>query len=139
MLPLSRRQFNASIAAGLAAPAILTSAVRGEKAPSAKINLGFIGVGTMGRGHLRSFLGYPEVRVVAVSDVVAERRDDAKKIVDTHYSKGKKADSKACLAFEDCRDLLKSKAGDDRGVELATGDGTHGGVLTTGQGGMGSA
>ena len=106
MRSLSRRQFNATVVAGLAAPTVITSAVRDDKAPSAKINLGFIGVGTMGRGHLRSFLGYPEVHVVAVSDVVAERRDDAKKIVDTHYSKNKKAESKACVAFEDFRDLL---------------------------------
>jgi hypothetical protein len=44
----------------------------------------------MGRGHLGSFLRSPEVQVVAVSDVVAERRDDAKRMVETHYGREKK-------------------------------------------------
>ena len=62
---LSRRTF---LAATVATPAIFSrsSAV----AASDKLTLGFIGVGTMGRGHLGGFLNHKTVEVVAVCDVV---------------------------------------------------------------------
>jgi len=118
---LDRRQFSLALAA---APLVVTSAIRGDDAPSKKITLGFIGVGTMGRGHLGSFLRNKDVQVVAVSDVAAERRDDAKKIVENHYGKEKKGgSSKGCQAFNDFRDLLKVK--DLDAVVIATPDHWH--------------
>ena len=83
---VTRRQFlQTAAAAGVAGPLVLTAPLRA--APGERIVLGFIGVGTMGRGHLGSFLGRKETQVVAVCDVVAERRADAQKRVEDHYAK----------------------------------------------------
>ncbi|MEZ6106594.1 MAG: hypothetical protein R3B96_10860 [Pirellulaceae bacterium] len=47
----------------------------GDSAPTAndRINLGFIGIGMMGRGHLGGFLNHGDVQVVAVCDVEQTR------------------------------------------------------------------
>src|SRR5687768_11099197 len=85
----SRRQFVRGVAgAAIVGPTILAFRGRAQPAvsPNDRINLGFIGVGTMGRYHLRSFLGKGQVQVVAVCDVVAERREDAQRLVDEYYS-----------------------------------------------------
>ena len=81
---LTRRQFvKAVAAAGAAGPLLLTSRLySADPPPSERLNLGFIGVGTQGHGHVQSFAGRPEVQIVAVSDVVVERRDRAKKTVE---------------------------------------------------------
>lgn len=53
----SRRQF---LAAAAAAPFILDSHIRAQErrgqGPNNRINLGIIGIGMMGRGHLGGFL-----------------------------------------------------------------------------------
>src|SRR5262249_23211219 len=91
---------------------------------SDRITLGFIGVGTMGRGHLGSFLGRPEVQVVAVCDVVAERRESAQKMVEDKYGKEKEKGSyKGCQAYNDFRELLARK--DINAVVIATPDHWH--------------
>jgi predicted dehydrogenase len=123
---ISRRQFvKALAAAGAVGPLLLTSRVySADPPPSERVNLGFIGVGTMGRGHLGSFLGRKEVQVVAVCDVVAARLDSAKKTVEDHYGKQKgKDDYKGCKAFNDFRDLLALKEID--AVVIATPDHWH--------------
>src|SRR5262245_41215374 len=96
----TRRQFlTATFAATLPGPNLLSvlRADEPKRGPNDRINLGFIGVGTMGRGHLGSFLGRGEVQVVAVCDVVAERRDSAKQMVDKKYD--------GCKAYSDFREL----------------------------------
>ncbi len=123
MTELSRRHFLQAGAAALAAPTVLTSAVRGDKAPSKRIALGFIGVGTMGRAHLHAFLGMPEVQVVAVCDVVAERRDDAKRIVEARYAKKAKGSYKGCSAHNDFQEIINRK--DVDAVVIATPDHWH--------------
>jgi predicted dehydrogenase len=123
---LSRRQFiKAAAATCVAGPLLLTSRLySADPPPSERINLGFIGVGMMGRGHLGSFLGRNEVQVVAVCDVVTERRDSAKKMAEDHYAKQKGKDEyKGCKAFNDFRDLLALKEID--AVVIATPDHWH--------------
>jgi predicted homoserine dehydrogenase-like protein len=53
--------------------------------------LGFIGVGTMGRGHVGRFLGMGDVQVVAISDVVIERANAAKEQVEQKYAEATKS------------------------------------------------
>ena len=65
---LSRRRFlQASAAASVAAPIVMSTPLYGEvrKKPNERITLGFIGVGTMGRYHLHSLLGNAGVQVLA--------------------------------------------------------------------------
>jgi predicted dehydrogenase len=123
----SRRRFLQGItAAGLAGPVMITSSLWGKAngKPNNRITLGFIGVGTMGRGHVGSFLGFPEVQIVAVCDVVAERRDASKKMIEDHYAKQKgKGTFKGCASYKDFRDLLHRQ--DIDAVVIATPDHWH--------------
>jgi predicted homoserine dehydrogenase-like protein len=102
----SRRQFLATAAVGVAAPFILDAHLwaqdRQGHGPGGRINLGFIGIGMMGRGHLDSFLRNPAVQVVAVCDVHRGRRDDAVERVHRAYAKQRKAGTYAgCTAYTD--------------------------------------
>src|SRR5438552_3350697 len=98
---LSRRQFVQTAATGLAAPMLLSTASPARASANDRIQLGFIGVGTMGGGHVSSFSGSPDVQVVAVCDVVRERREHHQKVVDTYYAKAKKGEYKGCKAYTD--------------------------------------
>lgn len=118
-MTISRRKF---LAASAATPFVLsrTSAI----AANEKITLGFIGVGTMGRGHLGDFLGRSEVEVVAVSDVVKERLDNAKSMVEKRYSdRIKSGNYMGVKAYADFRELLNHKGLD--AVVIATPDHWH--------------
>ena len=103
---INRRQFVKNSIAGtvgvIGLPSVLPSGLfpgKNRIMPNDRINLGFIGVGGMGTGHLRSFLGYEDVRVVAVCDVKKVQRDNAKSIVDERYGDDK------CSAYNDFSDL----------------------------------
>ncbi len=118
---LSRRSFLTGVAA---APLVTTSALRGQDAPSNKITLGFIGVGTMGRGHLGGFLGRREVEVVAVCDVVKERLDSAKEMVERRYAdRLKSGQYRGVRAVADFREVLAVPGLD--AVVIATPDHWH--------------
>src|SRR5262249_38241303 len=116
---LSRRQFLGRAAAACAAPLVLSSSA---VAANERIALGFIGVGKMGLYHVRRFLGHKDVQVVAVCDVVAERRDNAQKVVETHYGKDK-GEYKGCKTYKDFRELLGRD--DINAVVIATPDHWH--------------
>jgi predicted dehydrogenase len=122
---VSRRQLLQGTAAGLAGPILLTSAFGADPRTKAneRITLGFIGVGTMGRGHVGYFLGRPEVQIVAVCDVVAERLEHSKKKVEDHYGKKAKGTFKGCKGYNDFRDLLART--DLDAVVIATPDHWH--------------
>jgi predicted dehydrogenase len=119
---ISRRQFlHHAVAAGISGP-LLLSASAARAAANERIALGFIGVGKMGLGHVHRFLGFKEVQVVAVCDVVAERRDHARKVVEDHYAKDKGSFA-GCKVYTDFRELLDRK--DIDAVVIATPDHWH--------------
>ena len=107
---LSRRQLFVRAAATGAAPLVVRSAVLGRAgaaAPSDRINLGFIGLGTLGPIHLRSFLTSSEVQVRAVCDVDRQRRETAKAAVETAYAEERNKDRYiGCAEYNDFRELL---------------------------------
>lgn len=99
------RQF-ATATTALAVPLPIASSALGldsAVAPSNKITIGCIGVGGMGTGNMRVFLGLPDCRVVAVCDTYQSRRTEAKQRVDDHYG------DKGCAAYADYRELIARK------------------------------
>ncbi len=121
---LDRRQFlkrATGITAGAMAFAyIVPSAALGRAgsvAPSNRIAMGAIGVGGMGTGDMRGFLGKKEVQVVAVCDVDRSKRNNAKKIVDDRYK------TSDCATYLDFRELIGR--GDLDAVTLAMPDHWH--------------
>ncbi|MEX2380839.1 MAG: Gfo/Idh/MocA family oxidoreductase [Opitutales bacterium] len=130
----TRRQFlkGAATAAGaaVAGPYIATSAVPradggARPAPSNRINLGIIGVGGQGRGHLGGLLGHPDVQVVALCDVDANHREQSKNRAEQHYGDATRSGRyQGVGAYNDFRDLI---ARDDvDAVLIATPDNWHG-------------
>lgn len=121
----SRRSFLRTAAASVAAGPVLTRDLfaRDKVKPNDRITLGFIGLGTMGRGHLGGFLGMSDVQVLAVCEVVRERRESAHKMVQDRYSKDQKSEAKGCQAYIDFRELLDRK--DIDAVVIATPDHWH--------------
>ena len=104
---MNRRQFLKNIcgtalgAAGF--PYIVPSSVLGaggDVPPSEKVVMGFIGVGSMGGGHLRTFLGYDDVRVEAVCDLREIFRQRAVERVRQRYG------GDGCRIYRDYRELL---------------------------------
>jgi len=122
----TRRQFvKTTIAAAVAAPAILPSSVwSAEKGPNERITLGFIGMGKQNSGLLGGFIRNKETQVVAVCEVDTTRRENAKKKIEEHYAKQTdKGSFKGCEAYTDFRELLARK--DIDGVVIATPDHWH--------------
>ena len=84
---LTRRAFLVRSAAAslLAVPWVIPASVRGGNgliAPSERINVGLIGLGAMGNGHLHVLAGHKQVQLVAVCDVDRVRRDQGARQVD---------------------------------------------------------
>jgi predicted dehydrogenase len=96
---ISRRNFLKTATTFAAAPLILPSRIwASETAPSNRLTMGFVGMGTQSRGLLGNFLSQ-DTHVVAVCDVDTTRRNDAKKKVDRHY---KNTD---CKTYDDFREI----------------------------------
>jgi predicted dehydrogenase len=118
--PLNRRDFLRAATAAAVAPMIVPRhVVAGSQAtpPSDRIQIGHIGVGRMGGGHVRGFLKMPDVRVMAISDIREETLETFKTAVDRHYGDA------ACLGFTDFRELLARKEID--AVVIAPGERWH--------------
>jgi predicted dehydrogenase len=111
---VSRRRFlQAASTVAVAAPFLLPSrlwAAAGGAKPSERIRLGFIGLGTQNRGHLRGFLANKETQVLAVCDVDTDRREDARTTANNYYAALKSQDTyKGCDGYNDFRELLARK------------------------------
>ena len=117
----SRRQFLKRATAAAALPLIVPGSVlglNGAVAPSNRIVFGAIGVGNRARDTLPTFLSFPEIQHLAVSDCRADRLKGAKEVVDRHYG------NQDCTPHADFRDLLARK--DVDAVSIATGNRWHG-------------
>ena len=106
----NRRRFLKSAAqvttSAIAFPHIIPSsclAKAGRVGPNGHIVMGCIGVGGQGKHNMRAFMEHEGARVVAVCDVQAGRREEAKNIVDSRYG------DKVCASYNDFRDLLARK------------------------------
>jgi predicted dehydrogenase len=100
---ISRRAFLKKTATLLSAPYLFVSSVPGNDkrpAPSNRITMGLIGLGSMGMRHVEGFLQEDDCQVLAVCDVDAGRRLDAVEKVNKHYG------NNDCSQYNDFRDLI---------------------------------
>ena len=120
---LTRRSFVKTAAAASLAPWIWSRSVTAQKA-SERLNVGFIGVGTMGRGHLGNLLGRDNVEVVGVCEVEQARLTSAMDMVEKRYAQRTKSGTyKGVKSFGDFRELLALPGLD--AVVIATPDHWH--------------
>ena len=99
-LTLSRRRFVAGVAASIAVPTIIPRHVlggTGHVAPSDKITLAHIGMGTQGFNELGDLLGDPAIQIVAVCDPVTSRRQAYRDRINQAYG------GAACADYRDFR------------------------------------
>src|SRR6185436_3119325 len=120
---LSRRDFLRTSAA-VAAPVIVPASVFGTQdkaAPSERLGIGHIGVGTMGYNHVKGLLGEKGAQIIAVCDVDKDRREFNQKTVEKGYSKD--TTYKGCAVYNDHHELLARK--DIDAVVIAAPDHWH--------------
>ena len=102
------------------APAFVPSAALGSSgsvAPSERIVMGGIGIGSRGGYDLGIFLEQPEVQFIAVADVRAVRRTKVKEMADQKYG------NSDCATYWDFFELLERD--DIDACLIATGDRWH--------------
>src|SRR5512136_1704689 len=121
---MNRRKFlqwTGSAAAGAATfrYVVASSALgqTGRPAPSDRLVMASIGLGTQGTGLLQAFLGHKDAQVVAVCDVYDSQRQKAKAIVDQRYG------NTNCATYNDFREICARKNID--AVVVATPDHWH--------------
>lgn len=99
---IPRRQFLRSVLALGITPCIIPSSALGadgHTAPSNRIVLACIGVGSRGLTNAGSIMDYSEAQLVAVCDVQKSKGETAKTMVDRHYR------NSDCKAYNDFRDI----------------------------------
>jgi predicted dehydrogenase len=121
---ISRRSFikrtTVASAAAIGFPAIVPASALGQGgavAPSERIVMGCIGVGSQGTGNMKGFLGLPDFQFVAVCDVDRGHRENARNIVNETYG------NQDCADYNDYRELLERD--DLDGVSIALPDHWH--------------
>lgn len=111
----SRRDFlkaSAAVTGALAFPVIVPSRVFGQSAPSNRVVVASLGVGSRGNGVLGGIMrGYEDVQAVAVCDPFRSKRVSTKAAVDEYYG------NTDCAAYERHEDVL---ARDDIDAVLVT-------------------
>jgi predicted dehydrogenase len=121
MTTVSRRSFLAGAGALAVAPSIIPASAlgKGRPAPSARLNVGFIGYGTMAYDNIGNFLNNDSVQVVSVADCNKESglygyqserqggREPCRRRVNEFYAqKLNKPGYSGCNAYADFRELL---------------------------------
>lgn len=117
---VNRRGFLKQAAAGMAFPMVLPAKTLGlgaHVAPSERITMACIGTGSQGRSNLGSFLNFPDGHFVAVCDVDARHRAEAKRMIDESN------ENTDCAEYNDFRELLERD--DIDGVSIALPDHWH--------------
>jgi predicted dehydrogenase len=126
LFPLSRRTFlkrSLATAGVISFPTLLatrTLAMNSQPGANDRINIGLIGVGTMGTAHLRGFSGNPNVAVAAIADVYLPRAQERVKWLHDH---GRVLEGKKVDAYQDYRSILERK--DIDAVIIASPDHWH--------------
>ncbi|MDO5552307.1 MAG: Gfo/Idh/MocA family oxidoreductase [Planctomycetia bacterium] len=120
--PVSRRGFLklSGLATAVAVPMFLPGRIlglNGTTAPSARINLGAIGIQSRGFEDLRVFVGREDVQFRAICDIQKKQREKIKKFADEQYG------NTDCAMYKDMEDLLVRD--DIDAVLIATGDRWH--------------
>ncbi len=138
---MSRRQFLGGVtgtcAAAIGFPYIVRSSALGQGrsiAPSERVVMGCIGLGSQGENNLNAFIEAPDVQIVAICDV--EKGSDlyydgetyglerAKRKVDDYYAKNQRVFGLGgCRAYEDFREVLERT--DINAVTVSTPDHWH--------------
>jgi len=103
---VTRRRFLRNAATLAAAPYVLSYPSWGKAAPSARVNLGMIGVGNMGGGHLSGLVSHNEVQIVAICDVMQHEREEALKVVTEAYTDKAGREYKGCDLYNEYEQLL---------------------------------
>ena len=120
---LSRREaLRAALGTGAiaASPLIVPASALGRGgavAPSDRVTVGGLGIGSRGASDLKSFLSLADVQFVAVCDVRNERRETIKAMVDKKY------ENRDCAMYADQEELWARK--DIDALLIATGDRWH--------------
>ena len=105
---ISRRSFVQSTAMAVAVPYIISSSALGgdgRPAPSNRVTMGLIGVGSMGMRHVKGFLQEDDCQIIGVCDVDAGRLNAAAEEVNKHYG------NSDCASYNDFRDARPSRRG----------------------------
>jgi predicted dehydrogenase len=124
---LTRRQFLAATTAAVAAPMIIPAramGLDGNTVPSERINVGFVGCGAMNSGHIRTCLDNAGTHVLAVCDVNAQKRAEARGGVERHYAALAGTDTyTGCTEYNDFREMVANP--DIDAVYVATPEHMH--------------
>lgn len=121
-MKMNRRDFlqtTLATAGAVAVPTIVPATVFGKNAPSNRINIAAIGVGSRGFGHVLHGFVYSQknVRVVAACDCFKDRRERAAAKYNEHYKEN------VCTPMDDFREVLARE--DVDGVVVSTPDHWH--------------
>lgn len=115
---LSRRRFLTAAASSMAIPVFVPSHLLGRNAPSNRITLGCIGMGSQGvNANMNAFLHEDDAQVLAVCDVYRSRANNAGAIVDERYG------TKGCNVYQDFRSIINDPSID--AVVISTPDHWH--------------
>jgi len=127
----TRREFLAAAGTGIVwtsvlsgFPSIVPASVFGANAPSNRVNVGAIGTGRISRGHdMPGIWKHETARIVAVCDLDSRRAQDARVLVNGHYSRKTGKPYDGVTSYADYRELLANK--DIDAVVISTPDHWH--------------